>query len=80
MALSYCNVLIARDCKKPQSARIPVVSSNRELNILMSYSSQLRLMAEAATDLCSIKVSMGNNSPDLHTACNIATGASVGTQ
>lgn len=72
-------MLIARDCEKPQSPSIPVVSSNRELNTLVSYSSQLMLMAEAATDmLCSIKVSTGSNSPEPHTACNTATGASVG--
>lgn len=71
-------MLIARDCKKTQSPTIPVVSSNRKLNWLVSYSNQLRLMAEAATDLCSIKVSRAIT-PDLHTACNTATGASVGT-
>lgn len=76
MALSYCNVLIARDYKKPQSPSNPVVSSNRELNTLVSYSSWLVLMAESATDsiLCSIKVSMGNSSPDLHIACNTPVG------
>lgn len=50
MALSNCHVLIARDPKKPRSPSIPVVSSNRELNTLVSYSSQLMLMAEPATD------------------------------
>lgn len=74
MALCYCNVFIARDCGKPQSPSIPVVSSNRELNTLVSYSSQLMLMAEAATDLCSIKVSMGSSSPEPHTTCNTAVG------
>lgn len=76
MALSCCNVLIARDYKNPQSPSIPVVSNNRGLNTLVSYSSWLMLMAEPATDtiLCSIKESMGNNSPDLHTACDTAGG------